>query len=105
MDVKCPGSGMVSANRLENLAALKTHDEIKFVLCSRADYDWAVACLHQHHLLAPKTGQVARPILFSPVAGELPPAELAAWILHDQLPVRLQLQLHKILWPANERGV
>lgn len=105
MDVKCPGSGMASANRLENLATLKGHDEIKFVLCDRDDYDWAVTCLRQHDLLAPKPGQVTRPILFSPIPGQLPPADLAAWILHDRLPVRLQLQLHKILWPGIERGM
>ena len=105
MDIKCPGSGMVSANRLENLTVLRAHDEIKFVLCSRDDYDWAVSCLTTHNLIDATSGQARRPILFSPVPGELPPADLAAWILRDRLPVRLQLQLHKILWPGNERGV
>jgi len=103
MDVKCPGSGMASANRLENLAILKPLDEIKFVLSSRADYQWAVAFLNQHQLL--KAGPPPNPILFSAVTGELAPTELAAWILEDGLPIRLQLQLHKILWPGIGRGV
>ena len=105
VDVKCPGSGMDRANRLENLSALREHDEIKFVLCCRDDYDWAVSCLNKHNLIGSTTGQMARRILFSPVPGELSPADLAAWILTDRLPVRLQLQLHKILWPGNDRGV
>lgn len=105
MDVKCPGSGMESNNRLENIAALRGHDEIKFVLCGRDDYDWAVSHLKKHRLIGPATAHVSNPILFSPVPGQLSPGDLAAWILDDQLPVRLQLQLHKILWPATERGV
>ena len=104
MDVKCPGSGMDKKNCLANIAILKTYDEIKFVLCNRADYDWAVSCLRHHSLIDPATGQMTRRVLFSSVMGELAPADLAAWILHDRLPVRLQLQLHKILWPGNERG-
>ncbi len=105
MDVKCPGAGQDNTTRLDNFAVLKAPDEIKFVLCSRQDYDWAIAVLTKYHLIDPKTGRARHPLLFSPVPGQLHPAELAAWILHDNLPVRLQLQLHKILWPANERGV
>jgi 7-carboxy-7-deazaguanine synthase len=105
MDVKCPGSGMEQANRPENIAMLKPHDEIKFVLCSRQDYEWAVAYITEHRLIDPISGQAHRHLLFSPVADQLPPAELAGWILEDSLPVRLQLQLHKILWPESDRGV
>ncbi len=105
MDVKCPGSGLQNATRLTNFALLKPQDEIKFVLCSRTDYEWAVSALRRHHLLDPLNGLAKHPLLFSPVPGRLPPAELAAWILEDNLPVRLQLQLHKILWPGTDRGV
>lgn len=105
MDVKCPGSGLDHPTRLANFALLKPQDEIKFVLCSRQDYDWAVALLAGHDLLDPTTGRAKHQLLFSPVPGVLDPAALAAWIMHDNLPVRLQLQLHKILWPTSERGV
>lgn len=104
MDIKCPGSGMPESLRPENLTALKEGDEIKFVLTSRQDYDWAVAFIKDHALTFPSNEQAPRSLLFSPVPGKLPPAQLAAWILHDQLPVRLQIQLHKILWPENDRG-
>lgn len=92
VDLKAPGSDEAARNRWENLAYLCPHDELKFVLADRADYDWAVAALNQH--------QLARrcPVLFSPVAGELDPARLADWILADRLPVRMQVQLHKLLW-------
>ncbi|PKO84779.1 MAG: 7-carboxy-7-deazaguanine synthase QueE [Betaproteobacteria bacterium HGW-Betaproteobacteria-11] len=92
VDVKAPGSGEAAQNRWENLERLTPQDEVKFVLASRADYDWAVAACRQRRLFE------ACPILFSPVAGELDPAELAQWILDDRLPVRFQLQLHKVLW-------
>ena len=94
VDIKTPGSGEVEKNRWENLAALAPSDEIKFVLCDEADYQWAKQVLAEHHL-ADKS-----PVLFSPVHGQLNPAQLADWILRDQLPVRLQVQLHKILWGA-----
>ncbi|TYP86680.1 7-carboxy-7-deazaguanine synthase [Nitrosomonas communis] len=92
MDIKTPGSGEVAKNRWSNLDYLTDQDELKFVLCDEADYRWAVdvfyeRCLHQ-----------ICPVLFSPVYGQLDPAKLADWILKDRLPVRLQLQLHKILW-------
>lgn len=104
MDVKCPGSGMSSSFRDENLAALRVDDEIKFVLTSRQDYEWAVAFITGHALIDLRSGKASRPLLFSPVPGRVSAAELADWILSDHLPVRLQLQLHKILWPASDRG-
>ena len=105
MDVKCPGSGLPNATRLENFAVLRPHDEVKFVLCSRQDYEWAVAAISRHRLIDPLSGKAKHPLLFSPVPGHLTPAELAAWMIEDNLPVRLQLQLHKLLWPSLDRGV
>lgn len=97
VDLKAPGSGEEAKNRWENLECLTPRDELKLVLADRADYDWAVAKLREHDL--------ARrcPVLFSPVQGQLTPATLAEWILADGLPVRLQVQLHKLLW-GNMRG-
>lgn len=92
VDIKTPGSGELAKNRWENLALLTAHDEIKFVLCDEADYHWAQELIEQHRLDA------KCPILFSPVHDVLNPTRLAEWILRDRLPVRLQVQLHKILW-------
>jgi 7-carboxy-7-deazaguanine synthase len=92
VDVKTPGSGEVVRNRLENLDTLTPRDQVKFVLCSRADYEWA------RDLLRSRSPALACAVLFSPVWGELEPRELAEWILADRLDVRLQLQLHKLLW-------
>lgn len=92
VDIKTPGSGESAKNRWENLALLTPHDEIKFVLCDEADYLWAKELI-AHHQLAAKC-----PILFSPVHGTMNATHLAEWILRDRLPVRLQVQLHKILW-------
>jgi 7-carboxy-7-deazaguanine synthase len=92
MDLKTPGSGEAARNLYTNLQHLQAQDQIKFVLCDRQDYDWAVALLKQH-ALADKCE-----VLFSPVQGQLDPRQLADWILADQLPVRFQLQLHKLLW-------
>ncbi|SDW72504.1 7-carboxy-7-deazaguanine synthase [Nitrosomonas communis] len=92
MDIKTPGSGEVAKNRWSNLDYLTDQDELKFVLCDEADYRWAVDVFYERCL-----DQVC-PVLFSPVYGQLDPAKLADWILKDRLPVRLQLQLHKILW-------
>ncbi len=92
VDIKPPGSGEVARNRWENIAHLTPHDEIKFVLASRADYDWAREVVNTHAL------SKVCPVLFSPVQGELPPAQLAEWVIADRLPVRMQVQLHKILW-------
>jgi 7-carboxy-7-deazaguanine synthase len=92
VDIKPPESGEESRNRWENLSHLTPHDEIKFVLASRSDYEWARDVVHAQGLERVCT------ILFSPVQGELPPAQLADWILADRMPVRMQVQLHKVLW-------
>lgn len=92
LDLKPPSSGECDKNRLENLRHLRAHDEIKFVLADEADYRWACAQIRQHRLSERCT------LLFSPVAGHLSPAALAEWIVRDRLPVRFQLQLHKVLW-------
>ncbi len=92
VDLKTPGSGESAKNRWENLAHLTAHDEVKFVLCDAADYAWARDVLQEHRVTE------RCPVLFSPVTPGLPPADLADWILRDQLPVRLQIQLHKHLW-------
>lgn len=97
LDIKTPGSGEVDKNRWQNLAALTPHDEIKIVLCDEADYLWARAVLLERRL-ADKC-----PVLLSVVHGSLEPVQLAEWILRDHLPVRLQVQLHKLLW-GEERG-
>lgn len=97
MDLKPPGSGEVSRNLWSNLDYLQAHDQIKFVLADRADFDWAVASIQEHALTS------RCPILFSPVQGKLSPRDLADWILADRLPVRFQMQLHKLLW-GNEPG-
>ena len=92
IDVKTPGSGEWSRNRIENFEALSMQDQLKFVICSRQDYDWSKAFLREHGLL-----NRCR-ILFSPSYHEVAPAALAEWILEDHLPVRFQMQLHKVLW-------
>ena len=92
MDLKPPGSGEVARNLWSNLDHLHARDQVKFVLASRSDFDWAVACLREHDLATRCT------VLFSPVQGRLEPRELADWILADRLPVRFQVQLHKLLW-------
>jgi len=93
LDLKTPGSGEVSRNLWENIPVLKPADQVKFVLCDRADYEWARLKL-ETLALAERVGEV----LFSPSTGELSPEALAGWILEDRLPVRMQLQLHKIIW-------
>jgi len=100
MDVKCPGSGESERNHWENLELLGSHDEVKFVIRDRSDYDYARDVVARHGLVD-KTAAV----LFSPVHGVLPAKDLAAWILEDRLPIRLQLQAHKYIWDANTRGV
>ena len=97
VDLKAPGSGEMARNDWSNLDQLTPHDCVKFVLADRADYEWAREVTRSHGL--PGRAQV----LYSPVAGELEPRELAAWILADRLDVRFQLQLHKLLW-GNEPG-
>jgi 7-carboxy-7-deazaguanine synthase len=93
MDLKTPGSGEVHRNLPENIPLLKTRDQIKFVLCSRDDYEWARFKIEELQLV----GRVSD-ILFSPSYQVLSPGELANWIIEDRLPVRMQIQLHKYLW-------
>ena len=97
LDVKTPGSGEVERNFLPNLERLAPHDMVKFVICDRADYEWARAFAAEHALAA------RTQLLFSPSHGELEPRALADWILADRLDVPFQLQLHKLLW-GNEPG-
>lgn len=97
VDLKTPGSGEFERNRYENIPLLTTHDQVKFVLCDRSDYEWARTQVQKHKLNDRCT------VLFSPVHGQVNPRELAEWILADKLPVRLQVQLHKYLW-GDERG-
>lgn len=106
MDVKCPASGMSSRTKLDNLDLLTPADEIKFVLTGRADYDWAVKFIREHILARPGWAALSqRPtILLSPVSPPLDPAVLAGWMMEDQLPARLQLQLHRFLWPDKTRA-
>lgn len=92
MDVKTPGSGEADHNLAGNLARLKRTDEVKFVLCDRADYEWSREFVRRERLAEHCE------VLFSPAWGRLEPRQLAGWILDDRLPVRLQLQLHKLLW-------
>jgi 7-carboxy-7-deazaguanine synthase len=97
LDIKTPASGEMENNLWSNLAVLNAHDEIKFVLCDEADYIWARQVMHEHAL------DKKCAVLFAPVQGKLSPTDLAEWILRDHLPVRMQVQLHKLLW-GNEHG-
>jgi 7-carboxy-7-deazaguanine synthase len=92
VDLKAPGSGEVARNLWGNLDHLRPHDQIKIVLAGREDYDWAVAALREHAI------EQRCAVLFSPVHGSLAPRDLAEWIIADRLPVRFQMQLHKLLW-------
>jgi 7-carboxy-7-deazaguanine synthase len=92
VDMKAPGSGEVERNLWTNVGHLLPHDQVKAVIADRADYDWAVARVREHALDA------RCQVLFSPVHGQLAPRQLAEWILADRLPVRMQMQLHKLLW-------
>ncbi|MCQ4248904.1 7-carboxy-7-deazaguanine synthase QueE [Stutzerimonas stutzeri] len=93
VDLKTPGSAEVGRNRYENIAQLTLNDQVKFVICSREDYDWSVSKLIEYRL-DERVGEV----LFSPSHGQVDARALAEWIVADNLPVRLQLQLHKLLW-------
>lgn len=97
LDIKTPASGEVEKNRWGNLVHLNAHDEIKLVLCDEADYVWAKQILEDHHLPEKCT------VLLSPAQGQLEARDLAEWILRDKLHVRLQVQLHKLLW-GNQQG-
>jgi 7-carboxy-7-deazaguanine synthase len=92
VDIKTPASGECARNRTEDFAMLKSHDLVKFVICGREDYDWARTQIASHAL------QERCTVLLSPSWGQLPAAQLADWVLEDNLPVRFQLQLHKVLW-------
>jgi 7-carboxy-7-deazaguanine synthase len=92
VDLKTPGSNEMARNRLENLPLLTARDQVKFVLCGRADYEWARGMLAEHRLAE------RCDVLFSPSKSELSPRDLADWIVEDRLPVRFQMQLHKLLW-------
>jgi 7-carboxy-7-deazaguanine synthase len=99
MDVKCPGSGEAGKTCPANLARLRPQDEVKFVMSDRADFDWSVAFVREHGL------EGGPQLLFAPACGRLAGRDLAEWILASGVQVRLQLQLHKILWPDRDRGV
>ena len=92
LDLKAPGSGEVARNLWSNIDRLTPHDQVKIVIADRADYDWAIARLREYAL------ETRCQVLFSPVHGRVAPRDLAEWILADRLPVRLQLQMHKLLW-------
>ena len=100
VDVKCPASGESAKNDWENLGRLAAHDEVKFVVQDRADYEFAKEVIARYGL----PGRAAA-VLMSPVHGVLDPKTLSEWILADRLPVRLQLQLHKYIWSPTTRGV
>jgi 7-carboxy-7-deazaguanine synthase len=100
VDVKCPASGEMSRNDFDNLDRLAPHDEVKFVVQDRADYEYACEVIRRHGL-----AEKAAAILMSPVHGVLDPRTLSEWMLADRLPARLQLQLHKIVWTPTTRGV
>ena len=92
LDIKTPASGEVGRNLWSNLPLLTPHDQVKFVICDRADYEWSKGVLAEHRLAA------TCDVLFSPSFGQVSPRELADWIVEDRLPVRFQVQLHKLLW-------
>jgi 7-carboxy-7-deazaguanine synthase len=100
VDVKCPGSGEADKVDWENMARLRPHDQVKFVIRDRADYEYARDVLARYDL-ASRTAAV----LFSPVHGVLDPRDLSEWVLAERLPVRVQLQVHKYIWGAGARGV
>jgi len=99
VDVKCPGSGESDKNHWPNLDALAPHDEVKFVINDRADYEFA------RDVVRRQLSGRSNPMLFSPVHGALDPKQLSEWVLADRLPVQVQLQLHKFIWHPSTRGV
>jgi 7-carboxy-7-deazaguanine synthase len=100
VDFKCPSSGMRQHNDYGNVRYLMRDDEVKFVIGDRRDFDWACKLVSKFDLASR-----VKEILFSPVSGLLASADLAGWVLHCGIPARLQLQLHKIIWPGTQRGV
>ncbi len=99
VDLKCPSSGMVKKNKWSNIGHLKPTDEVKFVIGTREDFDWALERIGEHNLLG------RCPVLMSCVFGVLEPLELGTWILESKLPIRFQLQMHKYIWEPETRGV
>lgn len=93
VDLKTPASGEMQRNLYSNIAQLQQHDQVKFVICDEQDYIWAVSMLHEHAL-----DRRVADVLFSPSHATLEARQLADWIIHDRLPVRFQIQLHKYLW-------
>lgn len=100
MDLKAPGSGESERNRWENVAHLSSRDEVKIVLADRADYEWAKGVIEEHRL-----ERRVNEVLLSPVWGELDPKDLVKWVLEDDMPVRVQIQMHKVIWDADTQGV
>ena len=100
MDIKCPGSGMSNKTDWDNIQALSMQDEVKFVIGGRDDYEWSRDVIFRYDLCSR-----CRAVAFSPVFQAIDPRSLAEWILKDRLNVRLQLQIHKYLWPPSQRGV
>ena len=100
MDLKAPGSDESHRNRWENIEYLTKQDEVKVVLSDRADYDWAKGVIEEHDLASRVNA-----VLLSCVWGELDPKDLVRWVLEDRLPVRVQLQMHKVIWDADTQGV
>jgi 7-carboxy-7-deazaguanine synthase len=100
LDVKCPGSGEAARNDWSNLDRLRPHDEVKFVVADRADYQYARDVMARHDL-----GRRAAAVHISPVHGVLAPRTLSKWVLEDRLPARVQLQVHKYIWDPETRGV
>lgn len=98
MDLKCPASGECERNLWSNLDHLRAIDEVKFVIADRADYEWTVATIREHRL------EDRVKILISTAFGMLEPEQVVVWMLEDKLRVRFQLQLHKYIWPPDERG-
>ncbi|MEO0452830.1 MAG: radical SAM protein [Verrucomicrobiota bacterium] len=100
VDLKCPDSGMVEKNRWENMEHLQENDEVKCVIASREDYEWAKEKVRKYDL-----SKRVEAVLFSPVFGKIEPSSIVDWILEDQLAVRFQLQMHKFIWEPSKKGV
>lgn len=100
MDLKCPDSGECDKNDWDNIGLLSSKDEVKFVIASRADYEWSRDVVREHALKS-----LCHEVLFSPVFGSVEPKDIVAWLLEDQLDVRFQLQMHKFIWDPREKGV
>lgn len=99
LDLKCPDSGEERANLWSNIPKLRKKDEVKFVIASRRDYEWARDVVRERRLAE------RCQVLFSPVFGAVEPKDIVAWMLEDRVPARFQVQLHKVVWPPHERGV